>query len=97
MKLKQADKSTINYPSRYNFKPMLLGVGVAVALSGCLTNQPNINKTTNNKVLIKKQTENKKPKQEHNEKNKFKNEVEEPEVLGGVPLPPPDMKPKKAK
>jgi len=88
MKLKQADKPSSIYPNRYNFKPMILSVGVAVVLSGCAGNQVNsnsakesvANKTNSNKVQIKK--------------IEVKEEVKEPEALGGIPPIQPPIEPK---
>ena len=39
MELKQADEPVINYPSKHHIKPILLSVGVAMALSGCANNE----------------------------------------------------------
>jgi len=86
MKLKQADKSTTGYPSKYSFKPLLLGVGVAIALSGCANNQPKTNETKSS--VIKKSTNIKVTPKEDNKKT----EVKIPPAVAGVPPLPDSMK-----
>ena len=96
MKLKKANPSSIQYPTKENIKPIVLSLSVAMALSGC-GSQPEIEtpshlaggmagpligqySATPSKPFIKA------------EKNKNmlqkEPEIQEPEVLGGViPLP----------
>ena len=95
MELKQAAEPVINYPSKHHIKPILLSVGVAMALSGCANNEVKTPsypgggmsgglvgyKTVHNQQTCKVPVENE------------KKEVKEPEVLGGVPpIQPPELK-----
>jgi len=91
MELKQADEPAINYPSKNHIKPILLSVGVAMALSGCADNEvktPNFaaGGMIGNRVINDSQTCKVPTKSE-------KEEVKEPEILGGVPpVRPPEPK-----
>jgi len=87
MKLKKVSKKSINYPSRKDIKPILLSIGVAIAISGCGSNivkEPSFvaGGMIGNAVSTKNAPSCKVPL------NKEKEEVKEPESLGGVPLPP---------
>ena len=83
MELKQADKTLINYPSKHHIKPILLSVGVAMALSGCANNEVKTPDFVAGGMIGNRVTDDSKTckiplKSE-------KKEVKEPEVLGGVP------------
>jgi len=87
MKLKRVSKKSINYPSKKDIKPILLSVGVAMAISGCGNNLVKVPNSVaggipGDIVATKNAPSCKVPL------NKEKEEVKEPESLGGVPLPP---------
>jgi len=83
MKLKKVTKTDISYPSRKNIKPILLSVGVAMAISGCGSNSVVIQKNSatnlSHNSATKEVSSYKKPT------NNKKVEVKEPQNLGGVP------------
>jgi len=87
MKLKKVSNKSISYPAKKDIKPILISVGVAMAISGCGNNVVKVpnniaGKITSNSVTTKNAPSCKVPL------NKEKEEVKEPESLGGVPLPP---------
>jgi len=98
MKLKQADKVVVDYPSRYNFKPVLLGVGAAMVLAGCANKEVKAPSALGGAVIAssapRSQQGCKVPvKSKKEEANK--EEIKEPENLGGITPVEPPPEPKK--
>ncbi len=87
MELKQANEPDINYPSKHHIKPILLSVGVAMALSGCANNEvktPSYPGGAMAGPLVGYETVNDQQTCKVPLKSE-KKEVKEPELLGGVP------------
>ena len=101
MKLKKAINIEINYPSRESIKPVLVGVGMTLAISAC-------SQTVGQEPIIKDERRSKVVEESANvaggmpvyipppkEKNastvykfkKFKEEIVPPRVTAGVPVP----------
>jgi len=102
VKLKKATDVKIDYPSREAIKPILAGVGVALAITAC-------SQTVGQEPIIKDERTNIEespnvaggmpvhippPPKEHNVsdsykfKKKIKKEITPPELPAGVPAPP---------
>ena len=89
MKLQKAKERSVSYPNKEGIKPILLSVTVAVALSAC--SHP-IDPLGGAKPPVTEQSTKRvhENMNETNGSNTINDKIIEPEVLGGIPMPPPN-------
>jgi len=93
MRLQKANQPTPSYPSKEGIKPILLSLTTMMALSACsqpisplgVTTPPK--KTSSVNIAEQMSQEANKTIVNHTSQP----EVTEPEVLGGIPVPPPNQ------